>query len=337
MNEKRDWIVKTKDSLSSESIQNLQRVFQELSGEESVYAPLNLEDFKDLFLSDSENIKKLVFWEPTTMSFLAACESKSDNKNFLTFILVPQAHRRSGIATALLKAYQDYLLRNHPSDAEITIEISFFNPQQLTWIVPGTKSHDHPNAPGVELGSSADYFFENRGFRAFAYQNAYHVSLHHYEPSDDLLKLENKLAGRGIRFGIYDAATMTGFRDLFENLGSEVWLRDLLHEVSQAGLNRPVVVALKDQVVKGFTGPLDLQPSGRGYFQGIGVHSEERGQGIATVLFSKLCGGLKEIGARYMTLFTGETNPARKIYEDAGLSVVKSWSNLRKTIYRTHN
>ena len=50
------------------------------------------------------------------------------------------------------------------------------------------------------------------------------------------------------------------------------------------------------------------------------------------VLFSVLCRSLKEIGASYMTLFTGETNPARYIYQSAGFKIVKTWADMEKKI-----
>ena len=51
------------------------------------------------------------------------------------------------------------------------------------------------------------------------------------------------------------------------------------------------------------------------------------------MLFSELCFGLRELGAGYMTLFTGENNPARRIYETAGFIIVKSWANMKKQIF----
>ena len=38
------------------------------------------------------------------------------------------------------------------------------------------------------------------------------------------------------------------------------------------------------------------------------------------------------MGAGFMTLFTGETNPARNIYEAAGFSIVRSWTDMRREI-----
>ena len=77
--------------------------------------------------------------------------------------------------------------------------------------------------------------------------------------------------------------------------------------------------------------PLLLE-SGRGFFAGIGVHSEYRKYGLGKSLFSTLCQSLKDIGAGYMTLFTGETNPARRIYASAGFKIVKTWSDMQKDI-----
>ena len=82
----------------------------------------------------------------------------------------------------------------------------------------------------------------------------------------------------------------------------------------------------------GFTGPLAVQPSGRGYFTGIAVHPDCRGGGAGKVLFSSLCESLRDMGAGYMTLFTGEANPARNIYEAAGFRIVRTWADMRKEV-----
>jgi len=43
-----------------------------------------------------------------------------------------------------------------------------------------------------------------------------------------------------------------------------------------------------------------------------------------------LCSTLKDMGASYMTLFTGETNQARNIYEAAGFHIVRTWADMRR-------
>ncbi len=94
----------------------------------------------------------------------------------------------------------------------------------------------------------------------------------------------------------------------------------------------PVAAAIRNGKIIGFTGPLRVQESGRGYFAGIGIHSGYRGFGLGNVLFHTLCRTLKEMGASYMTLFTGETNPAGQIYSKAGFKIVKSWADMDITI-----
>ena len=65
---------------------------------------------------------------------------------------------------------------------------------------------------------------------------------------------------------------------------------------------------------------------------GIGVDPAHRGHGLGKLLFCKLCAALRDEGAAFMTLFTGENNPARNIYEAAGMRVVRCFSCMRKVI-----
>lgn len=62
----------------------------------------------------------------------------------------------------------------------------------------------------------------------------------------------------------------------------------------------------------------------------IGVHPEHEGHGLGTILFFKLCEAFKAIGTDYMSLYTGSTNPAIRIYEKAGFRTVKRFSIMRR-------
>ncbi len=125
---------------------------------------------------------------------------------------------------------------------------------------------------------------------------------------------------------------MEGMTDLIDHLGNSMWRKSILGEPFPADGGRPILVPVKDGRVLGFAGPLDVERSGRGYFSGIAVDPSARGRGVAKVLFSALCANLRAIGAGYMTLFTGEDNPARRIYEAAGFTIVKSWADMKKEI-----
>ncbi len=85
--------------------------------------------------------------------------------------------------------------------------------------------------------------------------------------------------------------------------------------------------------VCGFAGPLRREENGRGYFAGIGIHSDYRSRGLGSCLFAALCRGLKSVGADYMTLFTGTDGTASRIYEKAGFTPAARFSAMEKTLY----
>ena len=91
-------------------------------------------------------------------------------------------------------------------------------------------------------------------------------------------------------------------------------------------------MALKGDQVAGFAGPVYPEETGRGYFSGIGVAPEFEGKGFGTLLFYRLCREERQAGAAYMSLFTGEENPARKIYERAGFEVRRTFDVMKKLL-----
>ena len=81
-----------------------------------------------------------------------------------------------------------------------------------------------------------------------------------------------------------------------------------------------------------YTGPVDLQKSGRGWFTGICCDPDYGGRGIASVLFNLLMREFVAEGAKFSTLFTGETNFAQKIYSRAGFHIVARFVGLTKEL-----
>ena len=92
------------------------------------------------------------------------------------------------------------------------------------------------------------------------------------------------------------------------------------------------MIAEKDGEILGWTGPIRTQPSGRGYFAGIGVHPKTQGRGLGKSLFCHLCDESRKNGAQFMTFFTGKDNPARNIYLSAGFKIVQSFAVMEKTL-----
>ena len=322
----------TTEYTSEELHQLHEAYFQELTAGDYLHKPLQFDEFLGAFVESSGTLAKAFFADIKHSSFLAGVRDLRNNKIYITFVFVPEKYRRQGVASKLLDRFEQFLAA-HSNSSEFSneIELSFLNPVNLTWYIPETNKHDHPNAPGVDIGSAAYYFFQNRGFRNFAYQNSYHVNLEAYEIPDKIKQIEAKLLSEGVSIEIYDKHSMDGLEELLIDLDSELWTQELMAETSDAGKNRPIIVPVYENKIYGFTGPLDVQESGRGYFAGIAVHSAFRGRGIAKVLFSYLCSELQGIGAEYMTLFTGDNNPARNIYEASGFKLVNSWADMRKT------
>ena len=212
------------------------------------------------------------------------------------------------------------------------LQMIFFNPVALTWIVPGTPGHDHPNAPGVDVASDAYIFFKNQGYTDRVFQNSYYLPLDRFSIKPEVQAKMDALPQHDLSICFYDPAKHFGMEELLEDLGSDDWREQILGNLARPDGGDPVIIAEHKGKVVGFTGPIRVQESGRGYFSGIGVHSQYRQYGLGKSLFSTLCQSLKDIGAGYMTLFTGETNPARRIYQSAGFKIVRTWSDMEKEI-----
>ncbi|MCR3906737.1 MAG: GNAT family N-acetyltransferase [Tenericutes bacterium] len=298
--------------------------------EQFIYSPINKEQFISKFLESTNNYQIISFvyldgqqvigWASGTIDLL-------NHKSYITMIMVDPEYQRRKIGTKLVSMLESKI-KEFSNDFK-TINILFFNPVQLNWIIPNTKSDDHPNAPGVDIESSAFSFFQTLGYQEFARQNVYYKNIRSYTYTVETKNLIEQLKNQNIMITQYQKNQHTGLNELFQNLNNPYWEK----EINQASQNNePILVAVKDKIVIGFTGPLRVQASGRGYFAGIGVHDGYRGHGIGKVLFASLCKSLSAIGAEFMSLFTGENNPARKIYEKEDFQIVKRFANMKKEI-----
>jgi len=293
-----------------------------------VYKPLEIEAFTELFVSPWDGLLKLnlvVLENDKIIGFAHGCHKKETDIGYITFLVVEVDAQRQGVGRRLYATLEKQLL----AYGVTKLEIIFFNPINLQWIVPHSDGHHHPNAPGVDVASNAYTFFKNRGFKDVAMQNIYYQNLKDFEYSDDIDMRLKKLRAAGYDIVTYEHNKHKGLSQLFDDFGNNLWRETIMSNVLKDDAD-PVLVVVKDDVVCGFTGPLAVEVNGRGYFAGIGIHSEHRALGAGKVLFSALCEGLKNEGAIFMTLFTGETNPARRIYESAGFSIVKSFMVMRK-------
>lgn len=294
---------------------------------------LDEEAFVAMFVTETEGVKKINLAarddDGNLIGWANGALKDSNDIGYITFVLVEKDYRRQGIARALLKELEAALA----AEKELSkYQIIFFNPVALTWVVPGSDGHDHPNAPGIDVASDAYIFFKNNGYLDNVFQNSFYLPLENFEIKPDVQARIDALPQYDLEITFYDPAKHYGMAELFENLGSEDWRSIVMGNIAREDGGDPVIIAVHNGKAVGFTGPIHVQESGRGYFAGIGVHSDYRKYGLGKSLFSTLCKSLKEIGAGYMTLFTGETNPARYIYQSAGFKIVKTWSDMDKII-----
>lgn len=248
---------------------------------------------------------------------------------YLSYFCVAPAYRGQGIATHLMDELERVL--SACPDCE-KLDAVFHNPVTLPWYV-NQKGDHHPCVPGIDVSSGLYIFLKNRGWRDFAMQNAYYRSLESYRDPPDMAEKRVRLFSQGIELTMYDPARHYGLAELFDNINNLGWKAQVM-----ANIHRPIVVAVdhgavvdgKSRVVA-YTGPLTVN-EGRGVFCGIGTRTEYRGRGIGKLVFCEMCRRQAEGGATFMSLYTGENNPARNIYEAAGFSIVRSFANMRKAL-----
>ena len=327
--------MKNYQSLTTQNMSKAVAIYNDATkrGEQN-YLLLTEEEFGKLFLTPvKEGDQVFALYTPEENGFIIGHFAGNIQRFFVTMIQVEPGFRRKGIGADLLEALRQEM-KSYAAEAGIVMdamEISYFNPVNITWELPDTNGHRHPNSPGVRLGSPAHLFFKNMGFRDFAYQNSYHLELANYEwPEAKLAPYLAKMNHVGYSVEFYEDGVHHGMQDLVDDLNNDLWNYQIPAEMNRKGGHRPMLIVNDHGRVGGFAGPIVPDEHGRGYFLGIAIHSECRGCGAATVLWNRLCLEFKKAGAKYMTIFTAEDNHARSIYESAGFKIHASWADMRR-------
>jgi len=267
---------------------------------------------------------------------------------YVTCIFVRADRRRRGVGRALLNRLTEEFIAAGKS----RLRCAESNPINLDWIIPGTPGHDHNNAPGVAVDGPGYPFFAACGFTDIVCEVAMYLNLADYAPWGGLAAKQAELAAQGIYTGRYDPAWDLEFDGMCDRVGSDYWRASLGSEIAcwkEGHPNsdnrfipngvipsgpRPILVATHENHVVGFTGPVDKQVSGRGWFTGICTDPLYQGRGIASVLFNLLMQEFIAEGAVFSTLFTGasEENPAQRIYKRVGFQPKKEWVLMGKEL-----
>ena len=306
---------------------------------EILYQPVDEQDFLARFTGEGrwgfgafEDGRMMGFAHAAAQTSFLNGESDTTTPLYLTLVLVHPQARRRGVGTALINRIKTLCTEL----GKPCITVADRNPVHLTWLIPGANGHDHNNAPGVHEDGMGYPFLLSQGFEARAHEVAMYVDLHAYRWNPELDTILNALKAEGIEVGVWKPGMAEEYDGMCDRVGSEYWRNVLRQEIAAWKENRPnsdpelwvdgvrpagprpLLVAVKDGHIIGFTGPVDRQQSGRGWFTGICVDPAYGGRGIGTVLFNLLMREFVDAGVAFSSLFTGTDNHAQKIYRRAG-------------------
>ena len=322
---------------------------------EAIYSPLSKQQFEHDFFRPgmvafvAQAGEEVVgFVHGTQLTQFLPKQTHENTPGYISCVFVKDGHRRHGIGKALVQRLEKHFL----DQGKATMVCSDQNPLQLSWRIPGTPGHDHNKAPGAEESSAGYAFLKALGYEPRYREVAMYRDLKDYSFPDNTAQRQAELAKEGVYTGRYDASLNYDFDGMCDRVGSEYWRNVLKTETVawQLGLPnadeslwvdgkkpagpRPILVATHEDKIVGFTGPVDLQRSGRGWFTGICVDPLYGRRGIGDVLFQLLMQEFVDEGATFSTLFTGTENHAQRIYERAGLYVVAHFAVMSKPLVK---
>lgn len=321
---------------------------QSVDAGEVIYSPMDAETFAmklegpNGILLAAEAGGRMAGWIHGVADETAA----PDVPGYLTVVFVAPEYRRQGIGAALVRVLAD----RFAARGRRLMACSGNSPVHLSWIVPGTPGHDHNNAPGVDEQCTGYPFLIACGMEARFHEVAMYRDLAGYEWPANMDGIRERLLAEGIYAGLYDGKQALGYDGMCDRVGSEYWrgvLREELGAWQRGEPNpdetlwvdgqrpkgpRPLLVAVRDGQIVGFTGPVDKQKSGRGWFTGICVDPLYGRRSIGALLFNLLLQAFVDEGAAFTTLFTGADNHAQQIYRRAGLRVVRPFAVMVKPL-----
>jgi GNAT superfamily N-acetyltransferase len=296
------------------------------------YKPFTEQEFQDTFI-DHPYFDAECMWvgcnEKGIVGFAAGCCGNDlplgDVTGYITSVIMDND-------AASLELYDTFLAGLETRFRELgkrQADVLFFNPVKLKWRIPSVPQHEHNNAPGISKDQPLYEALIARGYEDRATQCGMYLQLGSFIIPEDILDKEAKANSKGYSITSYVPAVHTGLEATLAALQNPQWEKDVVAYVKDGA---PLVVAVCASGVVGFAGPVILEPNGRAFFCGIGVHPEHEGHGLGSVLFFRMVEAFQKAGCQYISLFTGSNNPALLIYQKAGFSVEKQFSILRREL-----
>lgn len=267
--------------------------------------------------------------EGALCAFLCGCTGDDipggKERGYFTCLITDREHDTDETTDALFRALEDSFRAKGKTYSAVT----FFNPMHLPWVIPGTPGFEHNNMPGVDVSLPLHGRMLRSGYTERARECAMFRDLSDFAVPETTAAFAEKMAAQGYTIGCYDAERHTGLQEMLAALENPDWTRQITEATGKKML---LPVALAGNRVAGFAGPVYPEETGRGYFAGIGIMPQYQHHGLGSLLFCRLCEEEKRAGAKYMSLFTGEKNPAKKIYENAGFRTVRVFGVMLKQL-----
>lgn len=290
------------------------------------YAPLEAGQLDGLLLAHQSFMPELAFVlveNGIVCGFASGCVQQ--DRGFLSCIILDDPVDTLDNTALLVSALEDGLRTAGAAEDHV----SFWCPVRLPWVIPGTGGHQHNNVPGAALDLPLHDRLLSLGYAPVSRECGMYLNLEDFRLPGWVMEKAQRMAKVNYTVAVYDPARHTGLPEMLDALHNPLWRAEIPAAVRE-GMD--VLVGLCDDTVAGFAGPVYPERTGRGYFAGIGVAPRHAHHGLGTLLFYRLCQQEKENGARYMSLFTGEENPAGRIYEGAGFRVVRKFDVMRKVL-----
>ncbi len=302
------------------------------AGVKAGYAPLTMEKFHVLLLGHRDFSPAYTFvleQAGEVKGFVNGCTGDhipyGDVRGYFSCLLLDEAVDNDANTAALLDALENAFRKAGRTCSAYT----FFNPIRLPWIIPGTVDHQHNNVPGVAADLPLHERMLKHGYQEGAAECAMHMDLSTFSMPAWVEEKAAKMAENGYTVARYDPNAHVGLTEMVDALGNAMWSEEI-PAAGRDGLD--LLVGLQGNTCAGFTGPVYPEETGRGYFAGIGVAPQYERKGLGTLLFYRLLQREKEVGSKYMSLFTGEDNHAKQIYLGAGFHDVRRFYVMTKEL-----
>lgn len=310
-------------------ILEMNELFNNVVLSEGFYKPLTKEEYKEKLLSIPGFFEEGVFlaYDENVLVGMIIGVIKNTTTGAINSICVKEEYRGKGIGEKLLQSVEAYF-------KEKGLEKCFaygYLPSCYSWYIPRTDKHDHPCAPGIRINSNEYFFLLKNRYEVTGVQDAFHLNLVDYNLSPSIKNILEANEEAGIAIELYDENKHSGLEEFYDEL--KIYdFEKVIRENLSLEKPYPFLVVVKDGKVKGWTGAMWNEESGRGHFDGIAILDSCRGKGLGKALFSLLAYHSKLNGAKFMTFYTGQTNHARYIYMGAGFKIVESFAIMKKEL-----